>query len=222
MLWLLVPLAVAEPHAGHTHTEAPLHDGRPIAPVMSYLGAGWLERPERADEEATDKMLKQLRVGVGDTVVDLGCGTGFHARRLKGTVGPQGTVHCVDLQPEMLERAGQLAKAAGIELSLVQGVEDAIPLPDDTVDHLLMVDVYHELADPRAMLAEMRRVLGPEGVVHFVEFRLEGFTAKHIKREHRMALAQLKTELERGGFEVVRVYDKLPSQHLVTARPAPN
>lgn len=210
---LFLALACAQP--------LPDHQGRPIAPVMSYLGADWLERPDRAEEEATDKMLRKLKVDVGDTVVDLGCGTGFHARRLKGLVGPQGTVHCVDLQSEMLERAGALAQAAGVELSLVQGAEDRIPVADDSVDHLLMVDVYHELADPSAMLTEMERVLDDDGVVHFVEFRLEGFSATHIKREHRMGLEQLRKELGAAGFDVVRVYDGLPSQHLVTARPRP-
>jgi ubiquinone/menaquinone biosynthesis C-methylase UbiE len=119
----------------------------------------------------------------------------------------------------MLEKARALAAAEGVELSLVQGEAERIPLPDHSVDHLLMVDVYHELQDPGAMLAEMKRVLAATGKVHFVEFRLEGFTAKHIKREHRMALEQLRTELAGAGFEVVRVYDKLPSQHLVSARP---
>jgi len=196
----------------------PDHQGRPIAPVMGWQGGDWLEREGRAEEEATDRMLKQLKLAPGDTVADLGCGTGFHARPMKRLVGPQGVVHCVDLQPEMLERAGKLAAAAGVELSLVQGEEARIPLPDDSVDHLLMVDVYHELQDPSAMLAEMKRVLAPEGTVHFVEFRLEGFSAKHIKREHRMALEQVRSELAGAGFEVVRTYDKLPSQHLVSAR----
>ena len=77
----------------------------------------------------------------------------------------------------------------------------------------------HELADPAAMLAEMRRVLVPDGKVHFVEFRLEGFSATHIKREHRMALDQLRKELDLAGFDPTRTYDKLPSQHLVTAQP---
>ncbi len=210
MLSLLLAVACAQ--------SLPDHEGRPIAPVMSYLGADWLERPERAEEEATDRMLKQLKVEVGDTVVDLGCGTGFHARRLQRMVGPLGTVHCVDLQPEMLRRAEALAKQEGVELSLVQGEASRIPLPDDSADHLLMVDVFHELQQPDTMLAEMARVLRPGGVVHVVEFRLEGFTASHIRREHRMALEQLRKELGTSGFEVIRVHDRLPSQHLVSAR----
>jgi ubiquinone/menaquinone biosynthesis C-methylase UbiE len=211
---LLLTIACAQPLPG----SLPEHEGRPIAPVMGWQGGDWLKRDGREAEEATDRMLKQLKLEPGDRVADLGCGTGFHARRMKGLVGPQGVVHCVDLQPEMLARAGRLAAAAGVELSLVHGEASRIPLPDEGVDHLLMVDVYHELQDPTAMLAEMKRVLAPHGTVHFVEFRLEGATAGHIKREHRMALTQVQTELAKAGFEVVGSYDKLPSQHLVSAR----
>ncbi len=50
----------------------------------------------------------------------------------------------------MLTQAGELAKAEGVELSLVQGAVDRIPVPDDSVDHLLMVDVYHELPGHRS------------------------------------------------------------------------
>ena len=90
------------------------HDGRPIAPVMSAAGADWLERDGRAAQEATRRMLRALPVDRGDTVVDVGCGTGWHARWLARKVGPAGAVYCVDLQPEMLERAADLARADGV------------------------------------------------------------------------------------------------------------
>jgi len=223
MLTVLLSLACAQPPEPAPEQQLerdPLHAGRPIAPVMSWRGADWLERDGRAAEEATDRMLRKLGLEPGQAVADLGCGTGFHARRIKPLVGPRGSVYCIDLQPQMLARAADLAAAEGVELQLVPGEADRIPLPDDAVDHLLMVDVYHELQDPAAMLAEVRRVLRPGGQVHLVEFRLEGHTAQHIQRVHRMAREQVEAELSRSGFEVVRVFDKLPSQHLITARPA--
>jgi ubiquinone/menaquinone biosynthesis C-methylase UbiE len=183
--------------------------------VMSWQGAAWLERDDREAEEGTRKLIRRLDLDDGDTVVDLGCGTGFHARRMKREVGETGVVHCVDLQPEMLRQAAQLAQQEGVTLSLVPGEAERIPLPDAVADLVLMVDVYHELQQPAPMLAELRRVLAPGGRIAIVEFRLEGASALHIKREHRMADEQVVQELEAAGFRTVEAWDGLPQQHLL-------
>ena len=77
--------------------------GRVPAPVMSYRGADWLERPERLEEELPDQMLRVLGLEDGDVVADMGAGSGFHTRRIARLVAPTGTVYAVDIQPEMLE-----------------------------------------------------------------------------------------------------------------------
>ena len=77
--------------------------GRVPAPVMSYRGADWLERPERLEEELPDQMLRVLGLEDGDVVADMGAGSGFHTRRIARLVAPTGTVYAVAIQPEMLE-----------------------------------------------------------------------------------------------------------------------
>ncbi len=191
------------------------YEGRPIADVMGWQGARWLEREGRAQEEATAALVRELGVAPGDVVVDLGCGSGFHARRLAARVKPGGVVYCVDLQPEMLVIAERLAVEAGLDnVRFVKGQPDRVPLPDGSADLLLMVDVYHELADPAGVLADLRRVLAPDGQVALVEFRREGNSAAHIKVDHRMSAAQIRREWTGAGFAVARRFDGLPSQHL--------
>ena len=63
------------------------------AQFMSYLGAPWLERPERVAEEMPDDMLAAMGLGDGDVVADLGVGSGYHARRMARLVAPTGTVY---------------------------------------------------------------------------------------------------------------------------------
>ena len=64
--------------------------GREIASVMSWRGAGWLERPERQAEERPDLLLDALDLKPGMIVADVGTGSGYYARRLAAGVGPKG------------------------------------------------------------------------------------------------------------------------------------
>jgi hypothetical protein len=83
-----------------------------------------------------------------------------------------------------------------------------------------LVDVYHEFQEPESMLAELRKALSPEGRIALVEYRLEGDTARHIRREHRMSPEQVMDEWTRAGFELVEQHESLPSQHLFIFRRA--
>jgi ubiquinone/menaquinone biosynthesis C-methylase UbiE len=189
---------------------------------MSYHGAPWLERPGRAEEEAPELLLAALGLDGGETVVDLGCGSGYYTRRLAQAVGESGAVYGVDIQPEMLELLRRSAEEAGLDNVVpVLGATDDMRLPPQVVgevDLILLVDVYHEIQDPAAMLANMRQALAPGGRVALVEFRLEGETAAHIKPDHRMSIEQVRREWEPAGFELVELVEELPTQHLFLFR----
>ena len=76
---------------------------RTPAPVMSYRGAPWLERPSRDQEEQPYRVLEAMELKPGDVVADIGCGTGYYARKIAPLVGPEGKAYGVDSQPEMLD-----------------------------------------------------------------------------------------------------------------------
>ena len=101
--------------------------GRQISHVMGHQGATWLERPEREREENTTELIRCLKLKAGDQVADIGVGTGYIARRIAKVIGPQGTVHGVDIQPEMLELLERNMKKLG--LTNVKGVRGTISDP---------------------------------------------------------------------------------------------
>ncbi len=94
--------------------------GREIAYVMGHQAADWLERPERQDEEAPDKLVEALELKPGDQVADIGAGTGYFSWRMARLVGSTGAVYAVDIQQEMLDLLGQ--KMAERGLKNVKGV----------------------------------------------------------------------------------------------------
>lgn len=186
---------------------------------MGSHGASWLERPEREGEEKPEVVLEAMHLQDGDVVAEIGCGTGYFARRAAKRVAPKGKVLAVDIQPEMLELMKDLLTRQGIaNVFPILGEETDPKLAPSSVDWILLVDVYHEFQQPQPMLARMRQALRPGGRVALVEYRLEGFTASHIRLEHRMSLAQIRSEWEPAGFEIVSVDEKLPSQHLIILR----
>ena len=194
--------------------------GRQIAPVMSADGAGWLDRPEREAEEAPDQALDALGIRAGMVVADVGAGTGYMSLRMARRVGPTGKVYANDLQPEMLLKLhtkSQREKLSNVET--VQGTESDPKLPPNTMDLVLLVDVYHEFSQPQAMLDKIRESLKPDGRLVLLEYRKEDPKVP-IRPEHKMSVAEVKTEVEAEGYKLDQVIEKLPRQHIIIFRKA--
>ena len=193
--------------------------GRRFAPVMGYQGADWLERSERDEEEAPDIALNVLKIPKGASVADIGAGSGFITERLSARVGPTGRVFANDLQPQMLQILGRrLAQRNIMNVTLVQGTIDDPKLDPASVDLEIMVDVYHELSQPQAMLRRLRAALKPGGRLVLLEYRKEDPTIP-IKFEHKMSVAEAKMELEAEGFTLAKVDEALPRQHILIFTP---
>lgn len=190
-------------------------EGREIADTMSYLGAGWLTRPERDAEENTTLMHEQLGLEPGDVACDVGAGNGYHSLKMAAAVGPEGKVIASDLQPAMLELLEARAKEAGVgNLETVQATDRDPMLPADTCDLILLVDVYHEFSYPEEVLAAMRRALTHDGRIALLEYRAEDPEVP-IKPRHKMSKAQIRKEYLPRGYVLVDEFDGLPWQHLM-------
>ena len=182
---------------------------------MGYQGADWLERSEREDEEAPDIALNVLKIPKGAAVADIGAGSGYITLRLAERVGPAGRVFANDLQPQMLALLGRkLAQKKLTNVTLVQGTVDDPKLPPASVDLEIMVDVYHELSQPQAMLRHLREALKPGGRLVLLEYRKEDPSVP-IKFEHKMSVAEAKMEVEAEGFTLSKVDEALPRQHIL-------
>jgi ubiquinone/menaquinone biosynthesis C-methylase UbiE len=189
--------------------------GRRFAEVMDASGAAWLDRVERDVEEAPDEAVAIIGVKKGWTVADIGAGSGYMTVKLSKRVGPSGVVYATDIQPAMiglLEK--RIAKDKLTNVRPILGALDDPKLPDASLDMAMMVDVYHELSQPQAMLRHLRDALKPSGRLILLEYRKEDPSIP-IKPEHKMSVAEAKMELEAEGFKLTRVDDGLPRQHVL-------
>ena len=197
-------------------------DERKPASVMSYTGADWLEREGREAEQRPAEVIRTMGLKPGDVVADVGCASGYFARRMARAVAPGGRVYAVDIQKEMLELLrGRLEQEAIGNVVPVLGDTDDPHLATASLDWILLVDVYHEFQQPKAMLARMRAALKPGGRVALVEYRQEGTTALHIRPEHRMSVEQVLEEWQPAGYRLVKQHEFLPVQHLFVFEKAP-
>jgi predicted methyltransferase len=192
--------------------------GREIAHVMSFHGAPWLERPERASEERPELVLAALELKPGMAVADLGAGSGYYSWRMARRVGDKGIVYAVDVQPEMvrlLEK--QMAERGVANVKPLLGTPVDPRLPEGQLDLVVMVDVYHELAYPYEVLASVVRALKPGGRVAFVEYRGNDPSVP-IKALHTMTEAQVRKEASAQALEWVKTVADLPWQQVIVFR----
>jgi ubiquinone/menaquinone biosynthesis C-methylase UbiE len=189
--------------------------GREIAHVMGHQGADWLERPERVEEEKPDALVELLELKPGMNVADIGAGTGYISWRMAQKVGAEGRVYAVDIQQEMLEMLAKQMEKRGVKN--VEGVLGTIQhanLQPNSIDLVIMVDVYHEFSHPHEMMESIVSALKPGGRVALVEYRAEDPEVP-IKRVHKMTEEQVKREAEAAGLVWEKTVESLPRQHLI-------
>ena len=186
--------------------------GREIAYVMGFEGIGWLERSDREKEENVSNLIQNMRIKSNDTIADIGAGSGYHAFRM-APLAKKGLVYAVDIQVEMLmaiEKSKESSKIRNIETIL--GSEKSVFLAKNSVDKILMVDVYHEFNFPVEMIASMKKALKPSGQLFLIEYRGED-PGVPIKKIHKMTKKQAVKEMEVAGFKLKENIDNLPWQH---------
>lgn len=124
---------------------------------------------ERAFRE---KLLNLANLEPGESVLDVGCGTGTLAIAAKQRVGPNGAVYGIDASPEMIARASKKAANSGVQVVFNNAPAQALPFSDGHFDVVLSTVMLHHLPRKgRAQCArEMRRVVRPGGRVLAVDF----------------------------------------------------
>ncbi len=188
--------------------------GREISQVMGHLGASWLERSSREQEERTDLLVASMQIKETDQIADIGAGSGYFSFRMAKLV-PLGKVYAVDISPPMLGiiRA-KINEQAVPNLIPVQSTITKTMLEPNSIDKALIVDAYHEFSHPREMALSIHQALKPDGQLILIEYRKEDITVP-IKPLHKMTEAQAIKELEHVGFKWKKTLSVLPQQHFM-------
>tara|TARA_Y100000741_G_scaffold229204_1_gene175078 strand:+ start:1157 stop:1852 length:696 start_codon:yes stop_codon:yes gene_type:complete len=188
------------------------YQGREISKIMGHFGAAWLERQSRSKEENPKLAVDLLDLNKSLVVADFGAGTGYFTSQLTKRCS---LVYAVDIQSEMI----QLNKK-NMLLKNIQNVKYVINtpkqtnLPQNSVDLILLVDVYHELEFPFEVVNDMKNSLKNNGQIVLLEYRAEDPSVP-IKALHKMSLKQITREMDYVGMKLSKNIQELPRQHML-------
>jgi ubiquinone/menaquinone biosynthesis C-methylase UbiE len=128
--------------------------------------ASWGREGRFRDEE-----VRLARLGPGERVLDVGCGTGSLTIAAARAVGRTGGVTGVDPSIEMIGRARSKARRAGVGVDFLATAGEALPFPDEAFDVVLMSLVLHQLPSDalHGAMFQVRRVLAPGGRLFVVD-----------------------------------------------------
>lgn len=187
---------------------------REIAHIMGSANATWLERANRPKEENTDLAIEKMNTKPADVIADLGAGTGYYTFKLAPKV-PEGKVYAVEVQDEMIRFLNNRKKELNNNnVEVVKGSNMSPNLPANSIDMVIMVDVYHELEYPSEMLQAIKKSLKKDGKILLIEYKGEDPSVP-IKALHKTTVAQLNKELGANGFTLSYRGDFLPIQHFL-------
>lgn len=126
----------------------------------------------RSEQRYRSELLRLARLREGESVLDVGCGTGTLAIAAKRWIGQAGKVVAIDASPRMVARARRKAAAAAVDVEFKIMAAEALPFLDATFDAVFSTTVLHCLPEDarRRAIHEMHRVLKPEGRLLVVDF----------------------------------------------------
>ena len=189
-----------------------IYQGREISKVMGHLGASWLERSSRANEESPNLAVDLLDLKKDMIIADFGAGTGYFTSKLARKCS---IVYAVDIQQEMLDlNAKQMRNKNINNVKFILGFTDRTGLPKNSLDLVILVDVYHELENPLEIMNDIKSSLNQTGKVALIEYRKEDPTVP-IKPLHKMSVEQVVKEMSQVNLKLHSNIQELPRQHML-------
>jgi len=191
------------------------HEGRES--VAKGLGD-----PARSERQRPRDIIDAMDLKPGGSVADVGTGVGFMLPYLSHAVGDTGHVFGEDIQTDFLEKAKTKAQLSHLNnVQFVLGTDRDPKLPADSLESVLVLDVYHHFDYPEAMLEHIRDSLLSDGKLVIVEYfkrpgAMQGADPNRAVEHIRLDEDDLIKEVESNGFRLVSKRDLVPkSQYIV-------
>ena len=167
---------------------------KPDRPVAEIVAAQWAFEAQRDKADEFGQVARLMGFRPGETVADVGAGSGYYVARLSPLVGPQGRVLAEDVTPRYLaDLEARLRKANLTNVTVVRGEPHDPRLAANSVDAAILVHMYHEITQPYGLLHNLAAAMKPGGRVGIVD-------ADDIPSRHGTPPKLLRCELSAAGY----------------------
>jgi len=159
------------------------------------------ETPGRDERLQIDRVMSILGITSGKSVADIGAGSGWFSVRAARRVGVAGTVYAVDINPQSIQYIDRRAHKEGFaNIQPILSKPDDPLLPAHSVDAVLLLKTYHEVAHPIALLRNLRPALRPDAKIGVIDRNGNG-------ENHGVMGDVVIREAKQAGYRLLERYD---------------
>ena len=181
--------------------------------------AGVFESPDRAKWQKPDEVVRALDLKPGQTVIDIGAGTGYFTRRFAKAVGPSGAALGLDVEPGMVDYMKADAKKLRLQNYHARVVKADNPeLTPYSADVIFFCDTLHHIDDRIAYLRKLASALKPGGRIAVVDFKQDA--PEGPPKRMKISREQMIDQFSKAGYDMVREHKFLPYQYFLEFEPA--
>ena len=200
IFWVNTPALAQEHHKNHSAAELNKQFQDPDVDVRRFVDR--FETDSREIFAQRRKLVEAVGLHPGQTLADIGAGTGLFSWMFAEKVEPKGTIYAVEIAPAFLKYMREQARKRGLErvVKPVRSTQDTTNLAPGSIDVAFICATYHHFEHPAKMLASIHRSLHPGGRLVVIDFDLREDSSEFVRERARAPKEVYFREIEAAGF----------------------
>jgi ubiquinone/menaquinone biosynthesis C-methylase UbiE len=174
-----------------------------------------LENPQRDKEQKPDEVIAALDLKPGETLADIGAGSGYFTFRFARKVGDTGRVYAVDINSDMILYMNRYIRDKKVKnVTTILSAPDDPLLADASINRFFICNTWHHIQNRPQYIARMKTMLKPGGQIIVVDYKKKQLPVGPPP-EMKLTKKEVIAELEAGGFKLAKEHDFLPYQYFL-------